>query len=167
MTASSSSSSSRSSSSIGCYSRRRRGRDSLLNQDRPSCPHTSSLSSSRSNMADHYSVEQQCDRVIFTDSDSLVNSSDSSSLSSRLSNNSTKVPHSYQQKQHPHQSLTSVLKSLLLLVLVILVVNFPAAGKKKEVLFIIICLIIELVNLMVHRDGPEQNTGKDFMLRGL
>jgi len=124
MTASSSGSSSR----ISLHSsRRRRVRDSLVhNPDHPSCPHTSSsICSCGSNMADpHSSVEQQCDRVIFReDSDSLVDSSDSSS---RLStNHSTKVPHSYQQKQH--HSLTTVLKSLLLLVLVILIVNFPAA----------------------------------------
>ena len=114
-------------------SRRRRVRDSLVNDpDHPSCPHTSSsICSCGSNMADpHSSAEQQCDRVIFReDSDSLVDSSDS--RSGRLStNHSTKVPHSYQQKQHP--SLTTVLKSLLLLVLVILIVNFPAAGKKKK-----------------------------------
>ena len=122
MTASSSSS-----SRINLHSRRRRGRDSLVNNpDHPSCPHTSS---SISNMADpHSSVEQQCDRVIFRDSDSLVDSSDSSGRSS--TNHSTKVPHSYQQKQH--HSLTTVLKSLLLLVLVILIVNFPAAGKQKK-----------------------------------
>ena len=122
MTASSSSS-----SRINLHSRRRRGRDSLVNNpDHPSCPHTSS---SISNMTDpHSSVEQQCDRVIFRDSDSLVDSSDSSGRSS--TNHSTKVPHSYQQKQH--HSLTTVLKSLLLLVLVILIVNFPAAGKQKK-----------------------------------
>ena len=127
MTASSSSSSS--SSRINLHSRRRRDRDSLVNHsDHPSCPHTSSSISCSSNMADHRSVEQQCDRVIFRDSDSLVDSSDSSGRSS--TNHSTKVPHSYQQKQH--HSLTTVLKSLLLLVLVILIVNFPAAGKKKK-----------------------------------
>ena len=129
MTASNSSSSSR----ISLHSsRRRRVRDSLVHDpDHPSCPHTSSsICSCGSNMADpHSSAEQQCDRVIFReDSDSLVDSSDSSG---RLStNHSTKVPHSYQQKQH--HSLTTVLKSLLLLVLVILIVNFPAAGKKKK-----------------------------------
>ena len=123
MTASSSSS-----SRISLHSRRRRGRDSLVNNpDHPSGPHTSSSISCSSNMADpHSSVEQQCDRVIFRDSDRLVDSSDSSGRSS--TNHSTKVPHSYQQKQH--HSLTTVLKSLLLLVLVILIVNFPAAGKK-------------------------------------
>ena len=155
MTASSSSGSSR----ISLHSsRRRRVRDSLVHDpDHPSCPHTSSsICSCGSNMADpHSSVEQQCDRVIFReDSDSLVDSSDSSG---RLStNHSTKVPHSYQQKH----SLTTVLKSLLLLVLVILIVNFPAAGKKKKKF-----KLLQPFELVLKVDGHQQNIGRDFMLR--